>query len=70
MKLLDDQLKHEVAYWAAFYVRTNTVKILGGPVTFMQEHRIAMGNKDIYHLEAFIAKFMCLYKKYLLELFA
>jgi len=33
------------------------------------EHRIAMGSKDIFHLEAFIAKFMAIYKKYLNELF-
>lgn len=34
------------------------------------EHRIAMGSKDIFHLEAFIAKYMALYKKYLNDLFA
>jgi replication factor C subunit 3/5 len=33
------------------------------------EHRIAMGSKDIFHLEAFIAKYMALYKKYLIEMF-
>lgn len=33
------------------------------------EHRIATGSKDIFHLEAFIAKFMALYKKYLIEMF-
>ena len=27
------------------------------------EHRLQMGNKAIYHLEAFIAKFMSIYKK-------
>ena len=34
------------------------------------EHRIAMGSKDIFHLEAFIAKFMAIYKAYINELFA
>jgi replication factor C subunit 3/5 len=34
------------------------------------EHRIAMGSKDIFHLEAFIAKFMAIYKKYLNDMFA
>ena len=34
------------------------------------EHRIAMGSKDIFHLEAFLAKYMALYKRYLNELFA
>lgn len=33
------------------------------------EHRLAMGNKDIFHLEAFVAKFMAIYKKYLNDLF-
>lgn len=34
------------------------------------EHRIALGSKEIFHLEAFIAKFMAIYKKYLNDLFA
>ena len=33
------------------------------------EHRIALGSKEIFHLEAFIAKFMACYKRYLNELF-
>lgn len=33
------------------------------------EHRIATGSKDIFHLEAFVAKFMAIYKKYLNDLF-
>ena len=35
----------------------------------LYEHRIQLGSKDIFHLEAFVAKFMALYKKYLLALF-
>mmetsp|Transcript_17633 Transcript_17633/g.20406 ORF Transcript_17633/g.20406 Transcript_17633/m.20406 type:complete len:380 (-) Transcript_17633:91-1230(-) len=34
------------------------------------EHRIALGSKDIFHLEAFVAKFMAIYKKYLNDMFA
>jgi replication factor C subunit 3/5 len=34
------------------------------------EHRIARGSKDIFHLEAFVAKFMAVYKKYLNDMFA
>lgn len=34
------------------------------------EHRIATGSKDIFHLEAFIAKYMAIYKKYLNDMFA
>mmetsp|Transcript_17119 Transcript_17119/g.22273 ORF Transcript_17119/g.22273 Transcript_17119/m.22273 type:complete len:358 (+) Transcript_17119:138-1211(+) len=33
------------------------------------EHRLAMGSKEIFHLEAFLAKYMALYKKYLNDMF-
>ena len=52
VKSLDEQLKHEVTYWAAFY-----------------EHRVRTGTKDIFHLEAYVAKFMALYKKWLVSFF-
>lgn len=29
------------------------------------EHRLQLGNKAIYHLEAFVAKFMAVYKKFM-----
>ncbi|KAJ1532262.1 hypothetical protein ONE63_000878 [Megalurothrips usitatus] len=29
------------------------------------EHRVHQGNKGIFHLEAFVAKFMCIYKKFM-----
>eukprot|EP00123_Amoebidium_parasiticum_P015913 comp23201_c0_seq1/m.37691 comp23201_c0_seq1/g.37691 ORF comp23201_c0_seq1/g.37691 comp23201_c0_seq1/m.37691 type:complete len:354 (-) comp23201_c0_seq1:149-1210(-) len=32
------------------------------------EHRMHLGSKDIFHLEAFVAKFMSIYKRFLLEL--
>lgn len=48
---LDDELKHEVSHWAAYY-----------------EHRMAQGSKEIFHLEAFIAKFMAIYKKWLISM--
>lgn len=34
------------------------------------EHRITQGNKEIFHLEAFVAKFMCIYKKFMDAMFA
>jgi replication factor C subunit 3/5 len=34
------------------------------------EHRISLGSKEIFHLEAFVAKYMAIYKRYLNELFA
>jgi replication factor C subunit 3/5 len=33
------------------------------------EDRMVTGSKDIFHLEAFIAKYMALYKEYLVNLF-
>jgi replication factor C subunit 3/5 len=30
----------------------------------LYEHRLLAGNKPIFHLEAFVAKFMCIYKKF------
>jgi hypothetical protein len=30
----------------------------------VQEHRMQMGSKAIFHLEAFVAKFMSIYKRY------
>lgn len=53
MKSLDDSLKHELAYWAAYY-----------------DHRIRIGSKDIFHLEAFVAKFMAIYKKWIIAMFS
>ena len=33
------------------------------------EHRMQRGSKDIFHFEAFLAKFMTIYKKFLLDLY-
>lgn len=33
------------------------------------EHRIQLGSKDIFHLEAFAAKFMAIYKKWIISIF-
>jgi len=55
LKTLDDEMKGEVVKWAAFY-----------------EHRLSCGvgsGKEIFHLEAFMAKYMALYKRYLNNLF-
>ncbi|CAM9737680.1 unnamed protein product [Chrysoparadoxa australica] len=44
-KLTEDDIRHEVAHWSAFY-----------------EARLHQGSKEIFHLEAFVAKFLSLYK--------
>ena len=33
------------------------------------EHRIRLGSKEIFHLEAFVAKFMAIYKRWLVAMF-
>ncbi len=33
------------------------------------EHRLCQGSKDIFHLEAFVAKYMSIYKLYLTNMF-
>ena len=34
------------------------------------EHRLQVGSKDIFHLEAFVAKFMAIYKRWLVSFWA
>lgn len=53
-KKLDDELKFQVTHWAAFY----------------QARLVSQGQKAIYHLEAFVAKFLTLYKEFLISLFS
>mmetsp|Transcript_6068 Transcript_6068/g.9416 ORF Transcript_6068/g.9416 Transcript_6068/m.9416 type:complete len:361 (-) Transcript_6068:373-1455(-) len=52
LRRLDDQIKHQVVRWSAFY-----------------EHRMQTGSKHIFHLEAFVAKFMSIYKRWVVETF-
>jgi replication factor C subunit 3/5 len=52
MKSLDDEVKHEVAHWSAYF-----------------EHRMRIGSKEIFHLEAFVAKFMSVYNRWLASMF-
>ncbi|XP_002525685.2 replication factor C subunit 3 [Ricinus communis] len=52
LKKLDEELKHEISHWAAYY-----------------EHRMRLGQKAIFHLEAFVAKFMSIYKAFLIATF-
>mmetsp|Transcript_9336 Transcript_9336/g.38287 ORF Transcript_9336/g.38287 Transcript_9336/m.38287 type:complete len:369 (-) Transcript_9336:139-1245(-) len=34
------------------------------------EHRIQLGSKEIFHLEAFVARFMAIYKRFLVDMFS
>jgi len=52
LKKVDDQVKHDIVKYAAFY-----------------EHRMKCGSKPIFHLEAFVAKVMSIYKRWTVESF-
>ncbi|XP_043695612.1 replication factor C subunit 3 isoform X1 [Telopea speciosissima] len=62
LKKLDAELKHEVCHWAAYYVRLCLM-------VYLQEHRMRLGQKAIFHIEAFVAKFMSIYKGFLIATF-
>jgi hypothetical protein len=34
----------------------------------LQEHRLVQGSKDIFHIEAFVAKVMAVYKRWFMEM--
>ena len=53
VRSMDDELKHQVVHWAAFY----------------ESRLVGYGQKAIYHLEAFVAKVMTMYKDYLISMF-
>ncbi|KAK4053360.1 Replication factor C (RF-C) subunit [Microbotryomycetes sp. JL221] len=53
LERVDEDVKSEVAYWAAFY-----------------EHRVKLGSKPIFHLEAYCAKIMSIYKQHQLGVLA
>jgi hypothetical protein len=39
-------------------------------VGFFQEHRLVLGQKEIFHIEAFTAKVMAVYKRWCMEMMA
>ncbi|CAL9019072.1 unnamed protein product [Prunus brigantina] len=65
LKKLDAELKHEVCHWAAYYV--GILFILDENTYY--EHRMRLGQKAIFHLEAFMTKFMSIYKGFLIAAF-
>ena len=72
MDKVDSELKYEVSYYAAVYVRNNSFRFaefvwLTAPK--LQEHRMQLGSKPIFHIEAFIAKFMSLFKAFVVRMF-
>lgn len=62
---VDESLKADIMHWAAFYVSVSNVDRLirwTHIVRRSQETRMRIGNKKIYHLEAWVVKVMSLYK--------
>jgi hypothetical protein len=59
---VDESLKADIMHWAAIYVRVFDPGNQGAKADFSQEVRMRVGNKKIYHLEAWVVKVMSLYK--------
>ena len=66
---------YELARANARYARVHThaqavsyrcARVVSG--SGMQEHRLQQGSKPIFHLEAFVAKVMAVYKQHLIDL--
>jgi replication factor C subunit 3/5 len=79
MRKVDSQLQYDLVTWAAFYVSvlspapsipTCLPLCSHSFPSLSQEHRIHLGTKPIYHIEAFIAKFMCIFNRFLLDVLA
>ena len=58
-------------FWGSFATSV-TVQVCDGElktelcqIAAFYEHRLQKGNKAIYHLEAFVAKFMAMYMKFM-----
>lgn len=66
---VDEGLKADIMHWAAVYVRSLVLSFpslfwrLGADIAiYRQENRMRLGNKKIFHLEAWVVKVMSLYK--------
>lgn len=59
---VDESLKADIMHWAAFYVCAPFFEAFANILIPGKEHRMCMGNKKIYHLEAWVVKVMSLYK--------
>ena len=61
---VDEALKADIMHWAAIYVRPflRNFRLGGLTLTRLQEARMRIGNKKIFHLEAWVVKVMSIYK--------
>lgn len=60
-------LPHKEKHRCIFLVLSSLTLCLLLPHPPTQEHRLQLGSKEIFHLEAFVAKFMSLYKAWLVR---
>jgi len=70
MRRVDDDLKRDIVMWAAHYVGFASLSLFEASLSLglvLQEHRLKIGSKAIFHIEAFVAKFMSLYKRWLVN---
>lgn len=65
MERVSDDLKSKFIEKAAYHVsRERGTKLVdSNDFACLQEHRLRMGKKDIFHLEAFVANIMSIYKR-------
>lgn len=62
---VDESLKADIMHWAAIYVcasGSNEIVDAHYRLPIAQETRMRVGNKKIFHLEAWVVKVMSLYK--------
>jgi len=69
---VDADFTTEVLHWASIYVRVViwwSLSCRSETLAFaLQDHRQQLGSKPIFHLEAFVAKFLELWKSALVKL--
>nr|XP_048334108.1 replication factor C subunit 3-like [Ziziphus jujuba var. spinosa] len=61
-EIASDIMKEQSLKWL-FQVRLKLYELLVNcipPETILKENRMRLGQKEIFHLEAFLAKFMCI----------
>ncbi|GJN23065.1 hypothetical protein PR202_gb10682 [Eleusine coracana subsp. coracana] len=51
------------------WVRNTRCALVQRPFFIWKEHKMRLGSKAIFHLEAFVAKFMSVYKEFLVATF-
>ncbi|KAL4350859.1 hypothetical protein AHAS_Ahas10G0184100 [Arachis hypogaea] len=72
MKEQSPKVSHTYMPYRLFLVRGKVYELLINcipPEIILKEHRMRLGQKAIFHIEAFVAKFMSIYKSFLISTF-